>query len=1254
MTTREDLWKILQNLTNEEFKQFKWFLKDGGTEDGFSAIPVARLEGADRQDTVDLMVQNYGCPGAVHKSSGILVKIYRNDLSQHLLNDLELRDLKNIDSSCLKSQSDSEKAKLGQVKAEIRLLIQERRMMISQIQRSAEVSRKSSDRQTADCVAVFTVLAESIQRSLADVIEQIEEKQRTTQKQAEGLIQELEQDISELTKRAAEVDHLPLTEDDLYPLQNFPCAPKNLTEERISLPSYGTIVMTQVKELQKKIDKEMENLLNKAKLNRVQQFAKDVTLDPGTAHPNLVLSDDGKQVHCGSEEQHLPDNPERFNSAVNVLGKPSFSSGRFYFEVQVRGKSAWDLGVVKESISRKGSIKSSPESGHWTICLREGGKYRASAVCLNVKAPLNKVGVFVDYEGGSVLFYNVDSAEPIHSFRKCSFTEKLYPFFSPSVSHAGLNSAPLVISPVSYTDRDENVCSCLDMFKGNGLEERSQQHKPLKPEERVNLVSFLSVTFFLSILSLGYIPLLRDLRCFPGPVLDLEANSFGNETDDAATNKDELERVQQSAVDVTLDPDTAHPDLVLSRDGKQVYDSDVTKDLPDSPKRFNKCASVLGKEKFSSGIFYYEVLVKEKTAWTVGVVRESIDRKGHINMSPDKGFWTIWLRNKVYEAIDDPSVRLPLKSRLQKVGVTPTVAEKENVVSFLSVNNSEPEGDVLEEEEQRLHHLEGVMKEEEEILTFRKTGSYSESRKTPKTCNHGKPKVKLKLNDNIARTDRDNMAKLSLELWNILQELEQDDFQKFKWRLKQNYVLEGNTGIPPAELEGAERWKTVDLMIGRYKSPGAKQITMNILKEIRQNGLVDRLRNYQEPEELEANSFGNETDDAATNKDELERVQQSAVDVTLDPDTAHPDLVLSRDGKQVYDSDVTKDLPDSPKRFNKCASVLGKEKFSSGIFYYEVLVKEKTAWTVGVVRESINRKGHINMSPDKGFWTIWLRNKVYEAIDDPSVRLPLKSRLQKVGVCVNYPDALVSFYNVDTADLLYSFSDCRFSGNLLPYFHPYINQNGTNSAPLIICPVINKKNIAKLRRVQQCAVDVTLDPDTAHPDLVLSSDGKRVHHGDVTQDLPDSPDRFNDCCSVLGRESFLRNFYYEVQVEGKTDWSVGVSTESVFRKGSITLKPENGFWTISLRSGDEYEASDTPVVCLTLRAHPQKLGVFVDYWKGLVSFYDVDTADLLYSFTGCYFAERLLPYFCPCTNVGGLNSAPLVISTVRQYDETGQ
>lgn len=383
---------------------------------------------------------------------------------------------------------------------------------------------------------------------------------------------------------------------------------------------------------------------------------------------------------------------------------------------------------------------------------------------------------------------------------------------------------------------------------------------------------------------------------------------------------------------------------------------------------------------------------------------------------------------------------------------------------------------------------------------------------------------------------------------------------------------------------------------------------------------------------------------------ELEKLREFAVDVTLDPDTAHPDLVLSSDGKQVYDTDVTKDVPNSNKRFDKCASVMGKELLS-GKFYFEVLVEGKTAWTVGVAKESVSRKGEITVTPDKGFWTIWLRNKVYEAITKPSVRLSLKSRLQKVGVFVNHDKGLVSFYNVETAGLLYSFTGCRFGGKLLAYFGPCGNKNGTNSAPMVITPVVHKINKAELRSVQLFAVDVVLDPDTAHPELILSDDGKRVHHADERQDLPDNPKRFRDCVNVLGKQSFSSGrFYFEVQVKGKTDWTLGVSTESIDRKGELTLQPESGFWTIYLRNGDEYEAFDKPIVCLPLRCHPQKVGVFVDYKEGLVSFYDVDTADLLYSFTRCCFAENLLPFFSPCTNVGGMNSAPLIISPVNLSD----
>uniref|UniRef100_W5M549 B30.2/SPRY domain-containing protein n=1 Tax=Lepisosteus oculatus TaxID=7918 RepID=W5M549_LEPOC len=110
---------------------------------------------------------------------------------------------------------------------------------------------------------------------------------------------------------------------------------------------------------------------------------------------------------------------------------------------------------------------------------------------------------------------------------------------------------------------------------------------------------------------------------------------------------------------------------------------------------------------------------------------------------------------------------------------------------------------------------------------------------------------------------------------------------------------------------------------------------------------------------------------------EFERARRNAVDVTLDPRTAHPHLIVSRNGKQVRHGDIRQDLPDNPERFTSCVDVLGKDGFTSGRHYWEVKVGKKTEWDLGVVRESIKRKKQISLSTEDGFWTLGLRNRTY-------------------------------------------------------------------------------------------------------------------------------------------------------------------------------------------------------------------------------------------------------------------------------------
>ncbi|XP_042244213.1 E3 ubiquitin-protein ligase TRIM21-like [Thunnus maccoyii] len=360
----------------------------------------------------------------------------------------------------LKEEYEGKKAELGKTEAEIQQMIQKRRLKIQEIKHSVDLSKKDANREIAEGVQVFITLMESVERSLNELIETIEEKQRTTEKQAEDFIKELEQEISELMKRSSEVKQLSRSEDHLHLLQNFPslkAAPptKDWTEVSVRPPSYEGTVVRAVTQLEETLSKKMKKLLGEVELKRVQQYAVDVTLDPDTANPDLILSDDGKQVNHGDVKKNLPDNPKRFTRYVNVLGKQSFSSGRFYFEVQVKGKTNWTLGVARESINRKGEFSLCPQNGYWTILLRNGNEYEACnypSVRLSLKSQLQKVGVFVDYEEGLVSFYDVDVAALIYSFTGCSFTEKLYPFFSPCPNYGGKNSAPLIICPVNQTE----------------------------------------------------------------------------------------------------------------------------------------------------------------------------------------------------------------------------------------------------------------------------------------------------------------------------------------------------------------------------------------------------------------------------------------------------------------------------------------------------------------------------------------------------------------------------------------------------------------------------------------------------------------------------------------------------------------------------------------------------------------------------------------------------------------------------------
>ncbi|XP_060782254.1 E3 ubiquitin-protein ligase TRIM39-like isoform X2 [Neoarius graeffei] len=356
----------------------------------------------------------------------------------------------------IEEESEEKKTELGKTQVEVQQMIQERLKKIEEIRHSVELNKKNTEKEKADSVKVFSALMRCIERSQTELLMVMEEKQKAAEMQAEEFIKELEQEITELKRRNTELEQISHTEDHLHLLQIYPslCSPphtQDWTDVTINAHLSEETLRRALFQLQETLSEEMQKV-PEINLKRIQQYAVDVTLDPDTAHPELILSDDGKQVKDGDSEQDLPDNPERFDRCVCVLGKEGFSSGRFYYEVQVRGKTEWDLGVARESINRKGKIRVSPKDGYWSVCLRNETEYKACDcphVSLSLKQAPQKVGVFVNYEEGLISFYDVDAKSHIYSFTGQNFTEKLYPYLSPCLSDGGKNSAPLIICPVN-------------------------------------------------------------------------------------------------------------------------------------------------------------------------------------------------------------------------------------------------------------------------------------------------------------------------------------------------------------------------------------------------------------------------------------------------------------------------------------------------------------------------------------------------------------------------------------------------------------------------------------------------------------------------------------------------------------------------------------------------------------------------------------------------------------------------------------
>uniref|UniRef100_A0A8C1QZS4 Tripartite motif-containing protein 16-like n=1 Tax=Cyprinus carpio TaxID=7962 RepID=A0A8C1QZS4_CYPCA len=166
-----------------------------------------------------------------------------------------------------------------------------------------------------------------------------------------------------------------------------------------------------------------------------------------------------------------------------------------------------------------------------------------------------------------------------------------------------------------------------------------------------------------------------------------------------------------------------------------------------------------------------------------------------------------------------------------------------------------------------------------------------------------------------------------------------------------------------------------------------------------------------------------------------------------------------------------------------------------------------------------------------------------------------------------------------------------------------------------------------------------LDPNTAHKNLKLSEDNRKISCSKVVQQYPDHPERFDKFPYIMCREGLCGRCYWEVECSGE-DWAVAVCYKGFVRKGNSGAC-NLGYNKISWRLSHNYFIHDKKKV--SIPALPSsRIGVYLDHKAGTLSFYSVsDTMTLLHR-VQTTFTEPLYPAFY--TNI---NSSVRIIEQSR-------
>uniref|UniRef100_A0A087XUT6 Tripartite motif-containing protein 16-like n=1 Tax=Poecilia formosa TaxID=48698 RepID=A0A087XUT6_POEFO len=343
---------------------------------------------------------------------------------------------------------------LEERRGNIQQRIQDREKKVKLLQQEVEAINHSADKTVEDSEKIFTELIRLLQKRSSDVKQQIRSQQETEVSRVKDVQEKLEQEITELKRKDAELEQLSHTEDHNQFLLNYPSlpAPRESTHSssiNIRPLRHFEDVTAAVSELRDKLQDVLRDSWTNISLMVTEvdvspsepesgpepttragflKYSCKITMDPNTAHTMLVLSEGNRKVTRMDQHQIYPNHPDRFTDWCQVLSRESLT-GRCYWE-EVQSSGRFTEAVAYKDISRKARINECTfglNETSWALeCCKLMYVFRHNKTLTLISAPRSsKIGVFLDHRAGVLSFYSVSGTTTLLHRVQTRFTQPL-------------------------------------------------------------------------------------------------------------------------------------------------------------------------------------------------------------------------------------------------------------------------------------------------------------------------------------------------------------------------------------------------------------------------------------------------------------------------------------------------------------------------------------------------------------------------------------------------------------------------------------------------------------------------------------------------------------------------------------------------------------------------------------------------------------------------------------------------------------